>query len=89
VLSRGDSLGRRATLEIDRLGDAPLLLLQRGFGSREWFEAACEVAHVRPRVLLESGAPSTLTYCRRAFPGRDLVRRALPPPQPAPASPED
>ncbi len=32
----------------------------RGFGSREWFYAACQVARVRPRVFLESAAPQTL-----------------------------
>jgi DNA-binding transcriptional LysR family regulator len=37
-----------------------VLLLQRGFGSREWFEIACDIAHIRPRVLLESAAPHTL-----------------------------
>jgi DNA-binding transcriptional LysR family regulator len=51
---------RRATLEIDELVDVPLLLTRRDFGSREWFDTACQVAHIRPRVLLESGAPRTL-----------------------------
>ena len=116
-----------------------MLLLGRDFGSREWFDAACSVAHIRPRVLLESAAPHTLialaatgygiavipsnaqvprsavrtvplvhrgasvgrwamiawdpqrflapyaeqfvaeivAHCRRDYPGRDLIRRAL------------
>ena len=132
------ALGRRATVDITELIEQPLLLLRRGFGSREWFDIACDVAHIRPRVLLESAAPSTLValaaadyavailpstvqiprdaaravplvhrgapigrwahiawdpqrflalyaeefvaelvaYCRRDFPGRDLIRRA-------------
>jgi DNA-binding transcriptional LysR family regulator len=53
-------LARRAWLEITELRDEPLLLPQRGFGSREWFDMACDVAHIRPRVLLESAAPHTL-----------------------------
>jgi DNA-binding transcriptional LysR family regulator len=53
-------LARCAVLEIAELTDQPLLLLQRGFGSREWFDAACGLAHIRPRVLLESSAPHTL-----------------------------
>jgi DNA-binding transcriptional LysR family regulator len=56
--SRG--AGRESTLEIDALADEPLLLLRRDFASREWFDAACQIAHLRPRVLLESGAPLTL-----------------------------
>lgn len=60
VVSPGRRLGRRATLEISELADEPLLLLRRDFASREWFDAACQTAHVRPRVLLESAAPHTL-----------------------------
>jgi LysR family cyn operon transcriptional activator len=60
VLSPERRLGRRATLEIAELADEPLLLLRRDFASREWFDAACQTAHVRPRVLLESAAPHTL-----------------------------
>jgi len=60
VLSPERRLGRRATLEISKLADEPLLLLRRDFGSREWFDAACQTAHLRPRVLLESAAPHTL-----------------------------
>ena len=59
VLSPERRLGRRATLEISKLADEPLLL-RRDFGSREWFDAACQTAHLRPRVLLESAAPHTL-----------------------------
>jgi len=52
-------LGRRKVLEIAQLADEPLLL-GRDFGLRLWFEAACDVAHVRPRMLMESLAPHTL-----------------------------
>ena len=53
-------LARRRVLEIADLAEEPLLLLRRDFGSREWFDAACSVAHIQPRVLLESSAPHTL-----------------------------
>jgi DNA-binding transcriptional LysR family regulator len=144
ILSPSHRLGRRATLEFAELADEPVLILRRGFGSREWFEAACRIADVRPRVLLESGAPHTLlalarvgygiavvpspvqvdvravravplvqngapiggwmiaawdprrflapyaaqfieelaAQCRRSYPGRDVTRRAPPPPRP-------
>jgi LysR family cyn operon transcriptional activator len=53
-------LARRAVLEVAELADEPVLVPQRGFGSREWFDIACDLAHIRPRVLLESAAPHTL-----------------------------
>ena len=60
VLSGKHRLSRRRTLDVADLADEPLLLLHRSFGSREWFDAACNIAHIRPRVLLESAAPHTL-----------------------------
>jgi LysR family transcriptional regulator, cyn operon transcriptional activator len=60
VLPRKSRLGRRRAVEVADLAEEPLLLLHRTFGSREWFDSACDVAHVRPRVLLESAAPHTL-----------------------------
>jgi DNA-binding transcriptional LysR family regulator len=53
-------LARRAVVELLDLSEEPLLLLGRGFGSHQWFEAACRVAQIRPRILLESSAPHTL-----------------------------
>ena len=60
ALSPAHRLARRTALEIADLADEPLLLLRRDFGSREWFDAACSVGHIQPRVLLESSAPHTL-----------------------------
>lgn len=60
VLSSKHRLGRRRTLDVADLAEEPLLLLHRSFGSREWFETACNIAHIRPRVRLESAAPHTL-----------------------------
>jgi LysR family cyn operon transcriptional activator len=60
VLSSQSRRSRRRTLDVADLAEEPLLLLHRSFGSREWFDAACNIAHIRPRVLLESAAPHTL-----------------------------
>jgi LysR family cyn operon transcriptional activator len=60
VMSRKLALSRRRALDVAELADKPLLLLNRTFGSRAWFDSACEVARIRPRVLLESAAPHTL-----------------------------
>jgi DNA-binding transcriptional LysR family regulator len=60
VLPAGHRLARRPLLEIAELADEPLLLPQHGFGSREWFDIACDIAHIQPRSLLQSAAPHTL-----------------------------
>ena len=60
AISADHRLGRRATLEIAELAEEPLLLTQRGFGSRAWFDIACQMASIKPRVLLESAAPHTV-----------------------------
>ncbi len=52
-------------LELRELRGRRLLLLQRGFGSRELFEAACRVAQVGGEVLLESSAAPTLLALAR------------------------
>jgi LysR family transcriptional regulator, cyn operon transcriptional activator len=143
VMSRKHPLSRRRALDVAELADKPLLMLNRTFGSREWFDSACSAARIRPRVLLESTAPHTLValagmgygigivpsnvvlapgvhalplvqrgasigrwltiawdprrmlapfaelfveelaaYCRRDFPGRDLIRGVPPLPRP-------
>jgi LysR family transcriptional regulator, cyn operon transcriptional activator len=150
VLSPRHRLRRSVLLEIAELADEPLLLLGRDFGSREWFDMACQVVHVRAHVMLESAAPHTLialaatdygiailpsnvrvpravvravplvqggasvgrwahiawdsqrfqapyakqfvaeivAYCRRNYPGKDLIRRAPPLPRPQHAESE-
>jgi LysR family transcriptional regulator, cyn operon transcriptional activator len=64
---------RRRTLEIAELSGKPLLLLSRQFGLRSWFEAACDAAHIRPRMLLESAAPHTLVALAREGYGIGVV----------------
>ena len=59
VVGKGMRAPRR-TVEVRALEDVPLLLLRRGFGTRDLFEAACHVAQIRPNVFLESNAPATL-----------------------------
>jgi LysR family cyn operon transcriptional activator len=65
VSSEKHRFSRRRTIDVAELADEPLLLLHSSFGSREWFDTACRVAHIRPRVLLESGAPHTIIALAR------------------------
>lgn len=73
VLSSKGRLPRGRVLDVADLADEPLLLLHRTFGSRAWFDTACDVAHIRPRVLLESAAPHTLIALTEAGYGIAVV----------------
>jgi DNA-binding transcriptional LysR family regulator len=73
VLPAAHHLRRRAVVEVADLADERTMVLGPGFASREWFQAACQVAHVRPRVVLESVAPQTLIAAARASYGVALL----------------
>jgi LysR family transcriptional regulator, cyn operon transcriptional activator len=60
AMAKGHALSKHVTVDIAELADEPLLLLRREFGSRVWFDRACELARIKPRVRLESAAPHTL-----------------------------
>jgi len=61
VLLKTHPLSRRHVIELEELLKYPLLLLHRGYGSRVWFDAACESLQIRPLVLMESTTGHTLT----------------------------
>ena len=66
-------LARQATIDVGQLGDEPVLLLRGGFASRELFDAACRVAQVRPRIVLESGDYHSLLALAEAGRGLAIV----------------
>lgn len=73
IVSPTHRFARKAMLEIAELADESLLLLRRDFASRGWFDAACHVAHIKPRVILESAAPHTLMALARTDHGITIV----------------
>src|SRR5262249_56187220 len=54
VMPPGHRLGRRQAFEVGELDGETVMLLRRDFASRLRFDAACEAARARPRVLLEA-----------------------------------
>ena len=60
VMSSRHPLARRRTVDVTTLATAPLLVLRREFGTRQWLDAACQAQRVRPRIALESGAPEAI-----------------------------
>jgi DNA-binding transcriptional LysR family regulator len=77
IMPQRHRLSHRAVLDVSELTDEPLLRLNASFASHQWFAAACQVAHVRLRVVLESGVPQTLIALARAGHGIALVPSAV------------
>jgi DNA-binding transcriptional LysR family regulator len=73
VLPQTHRLARRAMLDIVDLADEPLVLVRREFRMRSWIDAAFNVAHVRPNVLMESASPHTLVAVAAAGYGIAIV----------------
>jgi len=61
VMLKTHPISRRHVVDVEELAKHPLLLLQRGYGSRIWFDSACERAQIRSLVLMESTTAHTLT----------------------------
>ena len=77
VMPQRHRLSPRAALDVTELADEPLLRLNSSFASHAWFAAACQVAHIRPRVLLESGVPQPLIALACAGHGVAVVPSAV------------
>jgi len=60
VMPKKHRLSRRPFIEIAELAEEPLLLMQRDFAGRQWFDVACQGVHVVPRVLMECASAYTL-----------------------------
>lgn len=70
-------LGNRGVIEVERLADHPLLLLDGGFGFRQAFDAACRLAGLEPKIQFESRAPHTLLALAEAGHGVAIIPSAL------------
>ena len=60
VVPHAHRLARLAVVDISELMNDPLLMVSKGFGTRSYFDAACEMAQVVPRVRFECSAAHTL-----------------------------
>jgi LysR family cyn operon transcriptional activator len=77
VMQKDHRLGRRAVLDVADLEDEPLLRLGPGFASHGWFDAACRIERIRPRVLLESITPHSLLALARTGLGIALINSVV------------
>ncbi|HWP26771.1 MAG TPA: LysR family transcriptional regulator [Xanthobacteraceae bacterium] len=70
-------LASRRTIEIGRLAPYPLLLLNPEFVVRRTFDAACRLAGLQPKIMLESRAPHTLLALAEAGHGVAIIPSQL------------
>ena len=77
VVPKDHRFARRAVLDVADLADEPLLRLGPGFASHAWFDAACRIEQIRPRVLLESITPHSLIALARTGFGIALINSVV------------
>jgi DNA-binding transcriptional LysR family regulator len=70
-------LGPRRNIEVARLADHPLLLMDGGFGFRRAFDAASRMAGLKPTIRFESRNPHTLLALAEAGHGVAIVPSQL------------
>ena len=73
VVAPSHPLAAKSSVDVTDLADVPLLLLQRSFAARGWFDAECHNAQVNPLTRLESGAPATLIALAASGDGAAIV----------------
>src|SRR5262249_58931124 len=76
-------VGPRTTMEVARLAEFPLLLMDSGFGFRRSFDAASRMAGLKPTIKFESRNPHTLLALAEAGHGVAII------PSPLPCPPHD
>ncbi|HWB44557.1 MAG TPA: LysR family transcriptional regulator [Hyphomicrobiaceae bacterium] len=70
-------IGRRRSMEVARLAEFPLLLMDSGFGFRRAFDAASRMAGLNPTIKFESRNPHTLLALAEAGHGVAIVPSQL------------
>jgi DNA-binding transcriptional LysR family regulator len=70
-------VGPRPTMEVDRLAEFPLLLMDSGFGFRRSFDAASRMAGLKPTIKFESRNPNALLALAEAGHGVAVVPSQL------------
>ena len=64
-------------IDIRHLSDLPLLLLNRSYATRNVFDAACQIAGLRPSIFAESSAPHVLLQLAEAGHGIAIIPSIL------------
>ncbi len=71
------NLGKRLTIEIERLAPHPLLMLDTSYIFRRTFDAACRLAGLEPNIVFECRTPHTLLAMAEGRHGVAIVPSTL------------
>lgn len=77
AVPQSSKFGRLKSIEVEDLSGEALLALNRGFGSREWFETACQMMNVSPNVVLESASHTVVLGLAEAGYGIGILPSAV------------
>jgi DNA-binding transcriptional LysR family regulator len=77
VCQANERIGESGTIEIERLAEQPLLLMDTQFAVRRSFDAACRLAVLKPKIKVESRTPHTLLALAEAGHGIAIVPSQL------------
>jgi DNA-binding transcriptional LysR family regulator len=77
VAARSLKTGDGDAMDIRALSNYPLLLLNSSYATRNVFDAACQIAGIRPNVFAESGAPHVLLQLAEAGHGVAILPSIL------------
>ena len=77
VAARSLETGLGEAADIRQICELPLLLLNRSYATRSVFDAACQIAGVRPNIFAESGAPRVLLQFAEAGHGVAILPSIL------------
>jgi DNA-binding transcriptional LysR family regulator len=77
VCARSRRFATGKTIEMERLAEHPLLLLDGSFIFRRTFDAACRLAGIKPKIMFESRTPHTLLAMAERGHGVAVIPSAL------------
>ena len=70
-------LAKLKLVELEELEGESLLALNRGFGSRDWFETACQMVNTTPNIILESASHNVVLGLAQAGYGVGILPSAV------------
>lgn len=79
AVAKNHELARSRAIELKRVAQFDLMPLHAGFGSRDWFDAACRGAGIHPTLVFESASHNAVLALAAAGHGVGILPSAVSP----------